>query len=80
MPRRHLPRTAASTGGIATLFGHKTHSITSRYMHSADVVLLAAADAVANATMKLMAEEGSHCGKAVNSQGLPVHSEEAGSP
>ena len=39
---------------IASLLGHKTHSITSRYMHSADVVLLAAADAVANATMKLM--------------------------
>jgi hypothetical protein len=42
---------------IASLIGHKTHSITSRYMHSADAVLLAAADAVANATMKLMAEE-----------------------
>jgi integrase len=39
---------------IASLLGHKTHSITSRYMHSADAVLLAAADAVANATMKLM--------------------------
>ena len=37
-----------------SLLGHKTHSITSRYMHSADAVLLAAADAVANATMKLM--------------------------
>ena len=42
---------------IASLIGHKMHSITSRYMHSADVVLLAAADAVANATMKLMAEK-----------------------
>ena len=39
---------------IAALLGHKTHSITSRYVHSADAVLLAAADAVANATMKLM--------------------------
>ena len=38
---------------IASLLGHKTHSITSRYVHSADAVLLAAADAVANATMKL---------------------------
>jgi integrase len=38
---------------IASLLGHKTHSI----MHSADAVLLAAADAVANATMKLMAEK-----------------------
>ena len=27
---------------IASLLGHKTHSITSRYMHSADAVLLAA--------------------------------------
>jgi Phage integrase family len=26
---------------IASLLGHKTHSITSRYMHSADAVLLA---------------------------------------
>jgi integrase len=34
---------------IASLLGHKTHSITSRYMHSAD--------AVANATMKLMASD-----------------------
>jgi integrase len=42
---------------IAGLLGHKTHSITSRYMHSADAVLLAAADAVANATMKLMASD-----------------------
>ena len=33
---------------IASLFGHKTHSITSRYVRSADAVLLAAADAVAD--------------------------------
>jgi integrase len=39
---------------IATLLGHKTHSISSRYMHSAGAVLLTAADAVANATTKLM--------------------------
>jgi hypothetical protein len=42
---------------IASLLGHKTHSITSRYVHSADAVLRAAADVVANATMKLMAEK-----------------------
>ena len=42
---------------IASLLGHKTHSITSRYVHSADAVLIAAADAVANATMKLMASD-----------------------
>jgi hypothetical protein len=29
---------------IAALIGHKGHSITSRYVHSADTVLLAAAD------------------------------------
>jgi hypothetical protein len=40
---------------IASLLGHKTHSVTSRYVHSADAVLLAAADAVAKAIMKLMA-------------------------
>jgi integrase len=42
---------------IASLLGHKTHSTTSRYVHSADAVLLAAADAVANATMKLMRDK-----------------------
>jgi integrase len=42
---------------IATLLGHKTHSITSRYVHSADAVLLAAADAVASATVKLMGDK-----------------------
>jgi len=39
---------------IAALVGHKLHSITSRYVHSADAVLLAAADAVENAIVKLM--------------------------
>jgi integrase len=38
---------------IATLIGHKGHSITSR---PADAVLLAAVDAVANATWKLMGQ------------------------
>jgi integrase len=41
---------------IATLIGHKGHSVTSRYIHSADAVLLAAADAVANRTAELMGE------------------------
>ncbi len=41
---------------IAALVGHKSGSITSRYVHSADVVLLAAADAVANRTLDLMGE------------------------
>jgi integrase len=41
---------------IAALVGHKGRSITSRYVHSADAVLLAAADAVANRTTELMGE------------------------
>ncbi len=39
---------------IATLIGHKGHSITSRYVHSADAVLLAAADVVAKRIADLM--------------------------
>ena len=41
---------------IATLVGHKGHSTTSRYVHAADQVLLAAADAVANRSAELMGE------------------------
>ncbi len=37
---------------IAALVGHKGHTITSRYVHSADTVLLAAADAVARRTAR----------------------------
>jgi integrase len=39
---------------IAAMVGHKGHSITSRYVHTADAVLLAAADTVANRTAELM--------------------------
>jgi integrase len=39
---------------IAALIGHKGHSITSRYVHTADAILLAAADAVADRTAGLM--------------------------
>lgn len=39
---------------IAALVGHKGHSVTSRYTHHADTVLLAAADMVANRTAELM--------------------------
>jgi integrase len=42
---------------IATFLGHKAPSITSRYVHSAGAVELVAADAVANATMKLMCKK-----------------------
>jgi integrase len=41
---------------IAALIGHKGQTITSRYVHAADAVLLAAADAVANRTAELMGE------------------------
>jgi integrase len=40
---------------IAALVGHKGRTITSRYVHAADAVLLAAADAVADRTAALMA-------------------------
>jgi integrase len=39
---------------IAVLVGHKGQSMTSRYVHAADAVLLAAADAVADRTAALM--------------------------
>ncbi len=39
---------------IAALVGHKGHSITSRYIHSADMVLLAAADVIANKVGEMM--------------------------
>jgi integrase len=42
---------------IAALIGHKGRSTTSRYLHSADAVLLAAADAVADRTLELIGEE-----------------------
>jgi len=41
---------------IAAMVGHKGRTITSRYVHSADAVLLAAADAVADRTAVLMDE------------------------
>jgi integrase len=43
-----------SEPAIAALVGHKGRSVTSRYVHSADAVLLAAADAVADRTAELM--------------------------
>lgn len=42
---------------IAALVGHPGRSMTSRYVHAADAVLLAAADAVAERTLELMAAE-----------------------
>ncbi len=43
-----------SESTIGALVGHKGRTITSRYIHAADAVLLAAADAVADRTMELM--------------------------
>ena len=54
-----------SEGTIATLIGHKAHSMTSRYVHTADAVLLAAVDAVADRIVGLMG------GKLENDRGLP---------
>ena len=41
---------------IAALVGHQGRSTTSRYLHSADAVLLAAADKVADQTVELMGD------------------------
>lgn len=41
---------------IGALIGHKGHGITARYMHAADAVLLAAADAVARRTAELLGD------------------------
>jgi integrase len=42
---------------IAALVGHKGHTITSRYIHAADAVLLTSADAVARRTAELMGDQ-----------------------
>jgi integrase len=42
---------------IAALVGHKGRSITSRYVHTADAVLLAAADVVAERTAELIGDK-----------------------
>jgi len=47
-----------SEATIAALVGHKGRTVTSRYIHSADAVLLAAADTVAKRAMELMGELG----------------------
>ena len=56
----HLCSLAADIGysepTIAALIGHKGQTITPRYVHSADAVLLAAADAVANETVVRMGD------------------------
>jgi integrase len=44
---------------IAALIGHQGRTMTSRYMHTADAALLAAADAVAERSAELMGEQKS---------------------
>jgi integrase len=51
---------------IAALVGHKGRTMTSRYVHAADSVLLAAADAVANRTLELMSNDP-------EAQVIPLH-------
>lgn len=46
-----------SEAAIASLLGHKSGTITGRYIHSADAVLLAAADKVANEVLAQMGEK-----------------------
>jgi integrase len=58
---RHSAASIGSDAGlsevaIAALLGHKSGSITARYIHSADAVLLAAADTVADQVLALMGE------------------------
>ena len=49
-----------SDTSIGALIGHATHTVTGRYIHSADAVLLAAADAVADKTAELMGDAKPH--------------------
>jgi len=58
---RHSFASMAADGGaseltIAALIGHRAATVTSRYVHSADAVLLAAADRVADAIAEAMGE------------------------
>ncbi len=58
--RHSFASTAADLGhselAIASLLGHRLGSVTARYTHAADSVLLAAADAVARRILDLMGE------------------------
>ncbi len=58
---RHSFASMAADGGaseltVAALLGHRAASVTARYVHSADAVLLAAADRVADAIAEAMGE------------------------
>jgi integrase len=62
--RHSLASLAADMGlsdnTISSLLGHKGRSITSRYMHGSDKSLIAAADQVANETLRLMRKDLAH--------------------
>jgi integrase len=58
---------------IAALVGHKGNSMTSRYIHAADMVLLAAADVIADETYRRM-------GNGVDGKPLTDDSETIGRP
>jgi integrase len=62
---------------IAALIGHKGRTMTSRYVHSADAVLLAAADAVANRVAALM--DGETGGVVVELENVRIKGSGAGS-
>lgn len=46
-----------SDSTIGVLIGHKARTVTGRYVHNSDAVLLAAADTVARRTLELMGEQ-----------------------
>jgi integrase len=59
---RHSFASVAADGGaseltVAALLGHRAGSVTARYVHSADAVLLAAADRVADAVAEAMGDD-----------------------
>jgi tripartite-type tricarboxylate transporter receptor subunit TctC len=50
------PGAGTNIGTVAALLGHVGQTMTSRYQHSADAVLLKAADAVADETARLLGD------------------------
>lgn len=70
---RHSFASMAADGGaseltVAALLGHRAGSVTARYVHTADAVLLAAADRVADAVATAMGE-AAPVGKVVSIEG-----------
>ena len=74
---RHSVASLASDAGlseatIAGLLGHKLGTITSRYTHSADAVMLKAADSVADAVLELMGERSAAIMGGAGGEVIPV--------